>query len=84
MEAAEILREFGVVGRFPAEAVLAAREQRAVMLPIFLDAIERCIDGTATPEMTEAACLIFHVLGEWREKSAYRPLVSLMRLPPDG
>ena len=83
MEAAEILREFGVLGRFPTDAVRAAREQRAVMLPVFLDAIERCIDGTATPETKEAACLIFHVLGEWREKSAYRPLVSLMRLPPD-
>ncbi len=83
MDATEILREFGVVGRFPAEAIRAAREQRAVMLPVFLDAIERCLAGTATPEMRDAACLIFHVLGEWREKSAYRPLVSLMRLPRD-
>ena len=81
MDPTEILREFAVRGRFPADAVRAARDQRAVMTPVFLEAIERCVAGTATPETKDAMSIIFHLLAEWREKSAYRPLVSLMRLP---
>ena len=31
----------------------------------------------------DALFFIFHLLGEWREKSAYRPLARLLRRPPD-
>ena len=54
------------------------------MLPLFLDelegypALEPSARGKPTPLF-----FIFHLLGEWREKAAYRPLARLLRLPAD-
>ncbi len=58
----------------PVEAIRAAQAQKEVVLPVFLRAIERSIEG-AEPR-TDALFLIFHLLGEWREKSAYRLLAE--------
>jgi Protein of unknown function (DUF1186)/SEC-C motif len=86
MEPLQIFRELSKRGEFPAEAVRAARENRAAMVPLFLEEIERFTSsgGTiGTPDVGEAESLFmaFHLLGEWREKSAYRPLAKLLCLP---
>jgi hypothetical protein len=67
----------------PVEALRAAGADRASAVPIFLDAIAQIQvpNGTAIPP--DAIFLVFHLLGEWREKSAYRPLAMLLRCPPD-
>jgi len=39
-----------------------------------------CIEKAADPN---ALFFIFHLLGEWREKSAYRSLAAFLRLPRD-
>jgi hypothetical protein len=52
------------------------------MLSLFLDEIETYIalDPGARAKPTPLF-FIFHLLGEWREKAAYRPLARLLRLP---
>ncbi|MGA6967742.1 MAG: DUF1186 domain-containing protein, partial [Xanthobacteraceae bacterium] len=51
-------------------------------VPIFLRAIESYLSDR-DPAAQEALFFIFHLLGGWREKSAYRPLARLLRCPTD-
>src|SRR5438132_5561365 len=52
------------------------------MLPLFVDEIETYLAleaaGRAKPT---PLFFIFHLLGEWKEKVAYRPLARLLRRP---
>ena len=52
------------------------------MVPLFVQEIETflALDPAARVKSTPLF-FIFHLLGEWREKSAYRPLARLLRLP---
>jgi hypothetical protein len=52
------------------------------MLPLFLDEIETylALEPVARAKPTPLF-FIFHLLGEWREKAAYRALARLLRLP---
>lgn len=65
----------------PAEALQAAGADRASAVPIFLDAIEQFLAPGGKPIPPDALFFVFHLLGEWREKSAYRPLARLLRCP---
>jgi hypothetical protein len=78
-----ILDQLGSRDGLPVDAIRTARAQRAAVLPIFLQAIERTAEGTADDRQEDALFIIFHLLGEWRETSAYRPLARLLRQPPD-
>jgi hypothetical protein len=75
-----ILHELTYAKELPREAVVAASARREEMVPIFLREIESFI---ATPpegrEEPSPLFFIFHLLGEWREKRAYRPLAHLLR-----
>jgi hypothetical protein len=68
----------------PVNAIRAARAQRVSAVPAFLAIIERYLDGSATPVERDALFLVFHLLGEWREKSAYPVLARLLRRPEMG
>jgi hypothetical protein len=83
MDSATILRELERSERLPVEALRAASANRAAVLPAFLQAIDDFLAGHATPEAENALFFIFHLLGEWREKTAYRPLAALLRRPRD-
>jgi hypothetical protein len=52
------------------------------MLPLFLEEIENylALEPAARAKPTPLF-FIFHLLGEWREKAAYRPLARLLKLP---
>jgi Protein of unknown function (DUF1186)/SEC-C motif len=78
----QVIEELGVPGRLPVEAIRAAQADRDTMAPIFLRTIDDFLssEGPADPN---ALFFIFHLLGEWREKSAYRSLAALLRLPGD-
>lgn len=84
MDPAAILHELTYATGLPRAALLAASAQRAELLPKFLDIIEDHLDhepaarGSSTPLF-----FIFHLLGEWREKTAYRPLARLLRDPAE-
>ena len=82
MVPAQVIEELSVPGRLPVEAIRAAQADRATMLPVFLRTLDDFLElrGAADPN---ALFFIFHLLGEWREKSAYWPLAVFLRLPPD-
>lgn len=84
MNSAEILRALTHYERLPAEAIRAADADRASTLPVFLEAVENYL--SQSPEERahpNALFFIFHILGSWREKAAYRPLARLLRSQTD-
>ena len=81
MDATQILNELATAESMPIEAIAAARADRAAVAPAFVRAVERVVAGSDAPEDDAALFVVFHLLGEWREKSAYRPLAELLRLP---
>jgi hypothetical protein len=81
MDATRILSELAAAERLPIAAIQAARANRDAVVPGFVRAIEQCVADRGVSEDARALFLVFHLLGEWREKSAYRPLAALLRLP---
>lgn len=82
MDPARVIEEFAVEDGLPVAAIRAAQADRETMVPVFLRTIDDFLElrGPVDPS---AIFFIFHLLGEWREKSAYWPLAVLLRLPPD-
>jgi hypothetical protein len=82
MDVGKILHELTYAEGLPKEALKAASAQRDEVVPLFLDEIETylALEPAARAKPTPLF-LIFHLLGEWREKAAYRPLARLLRLP---
>jgi uncharacterized protein len=82
MDAQAIFHELTHAEGLPKEALKAASAQRVAMLPLFIEEIETYLAlepaGRAKPT---PLFFIFHLIGEWREKAAYRPLARLLRLP---
>jgi hypothetical protein len=76
---AQILDQLGSGEGLPVDVIRAADANRAAMVPVFL----RAFDGAATagPSLQNALFFAFHLLGQWREKSAYRPLARFLRRP---
>ena len=83
MDAAQILDRLAFQERLPVEAIRAAEADRASVVPVFLNAIEQYLSDDADPSVQDSLFFIFHLLGSWREKSAYRPLARLLRCPDD-
>ena len=81
MDVGKILHELTYAEGLPKEALKAASAQRAEMVPLFVQEIEKflALDPGARAKSTPLF-FIFHLLGEWREKSAYRPLARLLRI----
>jgi hypothetical protein len=82
MDAAEILGRLTHAEGLPKAGLQAASAQRVEMFPVFL----REIDSYLALESADRAkptplFFIFHLLGEWRERTAYRPLARLLRCP---
>lgn len=82
MDPMRVIVELGVPGRLPVEAIRAAQADRDTMTPIFLRTIDDFLE-LREPVDPDALFFIFHLLGEWREKSAYWPLAVFLRLPGD-
>jgi len=81
----QILATLATCDGLPREAMKAAREHRDEMLPQFLAHIERLATATVdtVTDVDKDACLfVFHLLGEWRDPRAYRPLTRLLRVDP--
>jgi hypothetical protein len=80
MDAAEILDQLTHAEGLPKAALHAAAAQRAEMVPVFIQEIDSylALDSTDRAKATPLF-FIFHLLGEWRAKAAYRPLASLLR-----
>jgi len=84
MDVQEILEKLSKDEGLPVEAIRAADADRAAVLPAFLQAVEDYVAGDeAARAKPWAIFFIFHLLGSWREKSAYRPLARLLTLAGD-
>jgi hypothetical protein len=83
MDAARIVDELTHYDRLPESALRAASAERQLLVPEFLRLVERFAAGEADGE-SEGLLLVFHLLGEWRETSAYRPLVAFLRRPSEA
>jgi Protein of unknown function (DUF1186) len=82
MDVRAILHELTQAEGLPREALKAASAQRGEMVPVFLKEIEDYLAlKPAARSKSTPLFFIFHLLGEWREKAAYRPLARLLRLP---
>jgi hypothetical protein len=82
MDSTAIIHELTQAEGLPRDALAAASAQRVEMVPVFLKEIENylALEPAARAKPTPLF-FIFHLLGEWREKSTYRPLARLLRLP---
>src|SRR5258708_3766766 len=82
MEPEKILHELTYAEGLPRKALKAASAQRGEMLPLSLEEIEASLALEPAARGKPAPLFfIFHLLGEWRENAAYRPLARLLRLP---
>jgi uncharacterized protein len=82
MDAGTILHELTHAESLPRDALKAASMQRVEMVPVFVQEIETYLAFEPAARMQPTPLFfIFHLLGEWREKAAYRPLARLLRLP---
>jgi hypothetical protein len=82
MDPMQVIEQLGVQDKLPVEAIRAAQADRETMVPVFLRTIDDFLasEGPADPN---ALFFMFHLLGEWREQSAYRSLAVFLRLPGD-
>lgn len=83
MDASQILQGLSEPEGLPVAAIRAAQADRDVMTRVFLDLLDGFLAQDDKTNPPRALFFIFHLLGEWREQAAYRPLARLLRLPPD-
>ena len=82
MDPLRVIEELAVPGRLPVDAIRAAQANRETMVPIFLRTIDDLLE-LRSPVDPNALFFMFHLLGEWREKSAYWPLAIFLQLPTE-
>jgi hypothetical protein len=80
MDVQAILQGLTEYDRLPVAAIRAAEADRAAVIPAFLQTVETFISATSVERAEPSPIFfVFHLLGSWREKSAYRPLARLLR-----
>jgi hypothetical protein len=83
MDVTAILDGLTYYERLPVTAIRAARDNRPAVLAAFLKAVDDYVNGDTAVRATASPLLLaFHMLGEWRETLAYRPLARLLASPP--
>jgi uncharacterized protein len=83
MDIKQVLEELSESEKLPVEAIRAAQADRATMAPILVRYIDDFLSSEGEGANPSVLFFAFHLLGEWREKSAYRPLARFLRLPGD-
>ena len=84
VDAGAIIDDLARAEDLPRETLRLASERRAELAAPFVGEIESYLAAPAADwKDSNLLFYIFHLLGEWREKSAYRPLARLLRRPPD-
>jgi hypothetical protein len=79
MDSDQLLEQLTIYEKLPKAAIREAMERREEMLPIFLRAIETFLaDEDPVAEAPTPLFMIVHILGSWRETSAYRPVARLL------
>ena len=81
MDIERIIDELTHYEALPVEAIRAAGANREALTPRFIDAFASFTQSNNQDDVTGLLFLAFHLLGEWRDKSAYRPLTRFLRCP---
>lgn len=80
----DILLDLARADIFPKAAMAEAGARREEMAPVFVDLVTR-LGRQRIPAMKDADVMalipVFHLLAEWQETRAYRPLVQMLRQP---
>jgi hypothetical protein len=84
MDPSQILAALNEREGLPVEAIVAARAHRDAIVPLVLSDIDRFVVSGESRMGADALFVAFHLLGEWREKAAYRPLARFLRLPDEA
>src|SRR2546421_1039020 len=79
MDIERILDELAHYKALPREAMRAAAANREAVVPRFIEALDDYVAGKKRNKASDLLFLAFHLLGEWRERSAYRALVRFLR-----
>ena len=82
----EIMRDLERDDIFPKAAMAAALENPALILPRFLELIDRLNRAKLKDIQDRDLCAVipvFHMLGQLREPRAYRPLLKLFQRPTE-
>ena len=78
-----IMAAFEEQGPLPRAALRAAGESREALVPVFLAYIDRLLEADVDAlDESPAFIFIYHLLAEWRETRAYRPMARLLRRDP--
>jgi len=84
MDSGAILHELTYANGLPRAALQAASAQRIELLPKFLGVIEDYLGQEPGARASRTPLFfIFHLLGEWRERTAYKPLARLLQSPAE-
>jgi hypothetical protein len=84
MDALSIIGQLNEARGLPREALAAACERREEMAPLFIAEIQNYLLADPDERIpSDGLFFMFHLLGSWRETSAYQPLAKLLRLPED-
>jgi hypothetical protein len=82
MEPRQILEQLGKSAELPVDAIRAARLNKSALVPEFIAILDAAADGKAAAEDSrELLFFAFHLLGEWREKSAFPTLLKFLCSP---
>ena len=80
----QIMAAFEERGPLPRAALRAAGASRDAMAPLFLDHIDRLLEVDVDVFDEDLAFIfVYHLLAEWRETRAYRPMARLLRRDPE-
>ena len=75
----QILQQLGSGEGIPTEAIRKATADRPALAPLLLEALDKYEPKSEIEE--NGLFIAFHLLGEWREKSAYRTMARFLRRP---
>ena len=82
MHVTKIIDQLTHADGLPKAALRVASAYRVEMVSVFLDEIDSYLVLAPTDRgKPNPLFFIFHLLGEWRERSAYRPITRLLRCP---
>jgi hypothetical protein len=84
MEPLQILEALDHDPPLPVAAIEAARAAREAVVPLMLRELESYIVTGQTQLGRTALFVAIHLLAEWRETRAYRPLARLLTLPAEA
>lgn len=85
MKPQAILHELMRADGWPLEALRAAGRRRSQMVPLFIEQVEKYLRADTTQYDNDAPLFfVFHLLGDWKEVSAYRPFARLLRCPSEA